>query len=251
MWPVRRGGVEPGATGEVQAVRRQHAGGGEGITQHRPPEEIARQQSGIAAVDDIGGNLVGRVGPVLGQHAALGIEHIDRDSGAGEVADDLTIGRPCIIDHQRIEAEQRNVHRLLILRDQEHVDAARGIDVFLVPQYEQAVDVPLLGLDALVVNYARPTNREIVGDFARSGIAVYVLDTEGGVLAKDGPNAPDKIAAYVVDSGYAGLLAGYFFWGPVLRDAFAAAGVLPPDRLHLTGCPRFDLDRKSTRLNSR
>jgi surface carbohydrate biosynthesis protein len=138
-----------------------------------------------------------------------------------------------IVDHPK-----RDLAGLVLLA---RALAARGFDVFLVPQYEQAVDVPLLGLDALLVNYARPTNREIVGDFARSGIAVYVLDTEGGVLAKDGPNAPDKLAAYVADSGYAALLAGYFFWGPVLRDAFASAAVLPPDRLHLTGCPRFDL----------
>lgn len=119
--------------------------------------------------------------------------------------------------------------------------AARGIDAVLIPQYEQAVDVPLLGLDALVLNYARPVNREIVGDYARLGIALYVLDTEGGLLAEDGPNTPHKLAAYIADSGYAALLAGYFFWGPVLRDAFAAAAVLPPDRLHLTGCPRFDV----------
>lgn len=118
--------------------------------------------------------------------------------------------------------------------------AARGIDAFLIPQYEQAVDVPLLGLDALVINYARPVNREIVGDFARSGIAVYVLDTEGGVLAEEGPGAPARLAAYLAESGYGALLAGYFVWGRVLRDAFAAGGALAPERLHLTGCPRFD-----------
>ena len=118
--------------------------------------------------------------------------------------------------------------------------ALRGVDAFLIPLYEQAVDVPLLGLDALVLNYARPVNFEITKDFARSGVAIYVLDTEGGVLADDGPNTPHKLAGYMAESGYAGLLAGYFFWGPVLRDAFAAGGVLPDERLHLTGCPRFD-----------
>jgi surface carbohydrate biosynthesis protein len=138
-----------------------------------------------------------------------------------------------IVDHPK-----RDLAGLVLLA---RALAERGIDSFLIPQYEQAVDVPLLGLDALVVNYARPANREIVADFARSGIAVYVLDTEGGVLAKDGPNAPHKLAAYIAESGFGALLAGYFFWGPVLRDAFAAGAALPPDRLHLTGCPRFDV----------
>jgi surface carbohydrate biosynthesis protein len=138
-----------------------------------------------------------------------------------------------IVDHPK-----RDLAGLVLLA---RALAARGIEAFLIPQYEQAVDVPLLALDALVVNYARPVNREIVADFARSGIAVYVLDTEGGVLANDGPNTPHKLAAYIADSGYAPLLAGYFFWGPVLRDAFVADAALPADRLHLTGCPRFDL----------
>lgn len=118
--------------------------------------------------------------------------------------------------------------------------ARRGIETALVPQYEQGVDVPLLALDALVVNYARPVNLELVESFAAAGIAVYVLDTEGGVLAERGHSSPERLAAYVRDSGYGGALAGYLFWGPVLHRAFVENGAMPPERLHLTGCPRFD-----------
>ncbi|MDD1535148.1 hypothetical protein C7U89_17990 [Bradyrhizobium sp. WBOS4] len=118
--------------------------------------------------------------------------------------------------------------------------ARRGAAVALVPMYEQAVDVPRLGLDALVVNYARPVNLDLMRSFARAGLALYVLDTEGGVLAEKGGNSPPAMAAHIKASGYADILAGYFFWGSRLHDAFLAAETMKPEQLHLTGCPRFD-----------
>ena len=128
-----------------------------------------------------------------------------------------------------------------------HELAKRGSDCFLVPQYEQGIDVPLLGLDMLVVNYARAVNLDLVRTFAGMGVAVYVLDTEGGVLAEEGPNTPERLAAYVRSSGYGDLLAGYFFWGTVLHGAFLRDGAMSPERLHLTGCPRFDFAAPSMR----
>jgi surface carbohydrate biosynthesis protein len=121
-----------------------------------------------------------------------------------------------------------------------HVLARRGVETLLVPLYEQAVDVPLLGLDALVINYARPANIELVRGYVDAGLPVWVLDTEGGVLADDGANTPDRLAAYVRDSGWGGLLAGYFFWGQTLHDAFVAHSGMAPGQLHVSGCPRFD-----------
>ena len=118
--------------------------------------------------------------------------------------------------------------------------ARRGVSAALVPMYEQAVDVPRLGLDALVVNYARPTNLDLMRSFADAGLALYVLDTEGGVLAEKGGNSPPAMAAHIKSSGYADILSGYFFWGSRLHDAFNAAGAMRPAQLHLTGCPRFD-----------
>ena len=118
--------------------------------------------------------------------------------------------------------------------------ARRGVSVVLVPMYEQAVDVPRLGLDALVVNYARPVNLDLMRSFAKAGLALYVLDTEGGVLAEKGGNSPPAMAANIKASGYADILAGYFFWGSRLHDAFLAAGTMKREQLHLTGCPRFD-----------
>lgn len=118
--------------------------------------------------------------------------------------------------------------------------ASRGASAVIVPMYEQAVDVPRLGLDALVVNYARDVNLDLMQSFAKAGLALYVLDTEGGVLTDKGSNSPPLMAAYMRNSGYANMLAGYFFWGGKLQAAFRDGEVMAPDRLHLSGCPRFD-----------
>jgi surface carbohydrate biosynthesis protein len=118
--------------------------------------------------------------------------------------------------------------------------ASRGASVVIVPMYEQGVDVPRLGLDTLVVNYARAANLNLMRNFSEAGLALYVLDTEGGVLAPTGGNSPPAMAAYVRNSGYANILSGYFFWGGRLHAAFDADATLKADQLYLTGCPRFD-----------
>lgn len=121
-----------------------------------------------------------------------------------------------------------------------HALAKRGVETVLVPLYEQAVDVPLLGLDALIINYTRSANLDLVRGYHDMGVPVWVLDTEGGVLADDGANSPHRMAAYIRESGYSDLLAGYFFWGPVLHDAFRDGSGMAKEQLHITGCPRFD-----------
>lgn len=118
--------------------------------------------------------------------------------------------------------------------------ASRGASVALIPMYEQGVDVPRLGLDSLVANYARAANLGLMRAFAKAGLALYVLDTEGGVLAEEGGNSPPALAAHIRDMGYTDILTGYFLWGSRLHDAFKAGGTLKPEQLHLTGCPRFD-----------
>jgi surface carbohydrate biosynthesis protein len=118
--------------------------------------------------------------------------------------------------------------------------ASRGASVAIVPMYEQGVDVPRLGLDTLVVNYARNANLDLMRSFAKAGLALYVLDTEGGVLAEKGGNSPPAMATYIRNSGYADVLTGYFFWGGRLHQAFNDNKTMPSGQLHLTGCPRFD-----------
>lgn len=118
--------------------------------------------------------------------------------------------------------------------------AARGCDAYVIPLYDQAVDIPLLPLDALVVNFARPANLELVKAYRDMGLPVYVLDTEGGNQTVAGSNTPERLAELLKERGFSDLLSGYFFWGPALRDVFAARCGMPPEKLFATGCPRFD-----------
>lgn len=118
--------------------------------------------------------------------------------------------------------------------------ALRGASVVVIPMYEQGVDVPRLGLDALVANYARTANLDLMRSFSEAGLALYVLDTEGGVLAEKGGNSPPAMATHIRKSGYADILSGYFFWGSQLHQAFKDNETMKPGQLHLTGCPRFD-----------
>lgn len=137
-----------------------------------------------------------------------------------------------VVDHPK-----RDLQGAIMLA---HALVQRGHHASIIPLYEQAVDVPLLGLDALIVNYARPANIDLVQGYVDMGLPVFVLDTEGGVLAEDGANAPDELAAYIRNSGYAKLLAGYLFWGSRLRQAFVNGSGMLAENLYATGCPRFD-----------
>jgi surface carbohydrate biosynthesis protein len=119
--------------------------------------------------------------------------------------------------------------------------ARRGHETVIVPFYYQSIDVPLLGLDAIVVNYVRANNADLLRAYHDLGIRIFVLDTEGGILTEKGMNAPDRWARSIRATGLTDLLEGYFFWGSHVADVFAAEGVLPRDRIHVTGCPRFDV----------
>lgn len=122
-----------------------------------------------------------------------------------------------------------------------------GGEALLIPMYTQGADVPLLGLDAIVLNYARPTNRALIETYAREGIKVFILDTEGGVLSETGANSPKAHVERLKNGDFAKSIAGYFFWGDRLKDAFAAAGLFSEATRHVTGSPRFDLAARKWR----
>lgn len=118
--------------------------------------------------------------------------------------------------------------------------AARGVSSALVPMYQQGVEVPLLGLNAVVLNYARPNNRPLIESYKRLGLSVFILDTEGGILSAAGLDSPSNWARVFRESGIASYIDGYFFWGEEVGRAFERESALPLERIHVTGCPRFD-----------
>jgi surface carbohydrate biosynthesis protein len=118
--------------------------------------------------------------------------------------------------------------------------ARRGVEAVLVPMYQQGYDLPLLAPEAVLVNYARENNRDLLAGYRALGMRVIVLDTEGGVLSESALDAPPNWAAEMRRSGLAACVDEYLFWGPALREAFVAGSGMPAASLHLTGCPRYD-----------
>lgn len=121
--------------------------------------------------------------------------------------------------------------------------AERGHEAVLLPFYTQHFDLPNVALDAIVLNYVRPANLALVEAAAARGIALVVLDTEGGLIPEDGPTSAQGIARFLRSSGLDQQLALYLFWGEQLRETIAAQTRLGPERLIVTGCPRFDLSQ--------
>jgi surface carbohydrate biosynthesis protein len=119
--------------------------------------------------------------------------------------------------------------------------ARAGHEALIVPMYQQGYDVPILGLDALVVNYARPNNAALLRSYRHLGVAVVVMDTEGGVLSESGSDAPDTWARSFRARGLHACVDRYLFWGERMHQAFVRDSGLPAERLVITGCPRYDL----------
>lgn len=117
----------------------------------------------------------------------------------------------------------------------------RGASVLLTPMYEQGYDLPLLAPRAVLVNYARRNNKELLHTYKDLGIRVAILDTEGGVLSEDGADSPRRWARAFYEDGFPRVVDRYFFWGAELYEAFRSRGGLPPDTLQISGCPRYDV----------
>lgn len=117
----------------------------------------------------------------------------------------------------------------------------KGHEVYVVPMYDQGYDVPLLGLDAIFVNYARTANLEFMRSYKEMGLSVFVLDTEGGLMPETGMWSPEAWAKRVRDIGANRYIDLYFFWGSRHQSAFARYSGITQDRLHVTGSPRYDI----------
>ncbi len=119
--------------------------------------------------------------------------------------------------------------------------ANRGIDVHVIPSYSQYFEVPLLGLDAVVLTYARVTNLEQMQAYKDMGLQVFILDTEGGLISSFGPRTPENWAKFTKESTLSNYIDHYLFWGEALYGAFAKWSGLKPEQMHLSGCPRYDV----------
>ncbi len=117
----------------------------------------------------------------------------------------------------------------------------RRHDVFVIPMYDQGYDVPLLGLDAVIVNYARTSNLDFIRSYKAMGITVIVLDTEGGIFPESGDGSPEFWAKRFHSIGASDYVDYYLFWGEHTYAAFKEHSGMAEDRMRVTGCPRYDL----------
>jgi len=111
----------------------------------------------------------------------------------------------------------------------------RGMDVWLVPMYEQWNEIQAIRPDAVMVNYLRDNNRNHVISYLRAGMMVGVLETEGV-----GGRSLNEYRQLVSTTGCADLLDLYCLWGPSQKTALLEEGVIPESIAKVTGCPRYD-----------
>lgn len=122
-----------------------------------------------------------------------------------------------------------------------HELAKHGVGTAFVPLYQQGSDVPLLGLDAVVLNYARANNRALMEGYRELGLPLFVLDTEGGAPTEAEAINLEHWATLVRQTGLSELIDGVFFWGGRVREVFNSHSGINARSLHVTGCPRYDL----------
>lgn len=113
--------------------------------------------------------------------------------------------------------------------------AQKGVEVFLVPMYQQAFEVAALLPDLVLVNYLRPNNQRLVEAYSKSGILVGILDTEGGVF-----NSVEQGLTNLVAKSEPSNVDLYCLWGRRQYDSFIEHNILPKENLYITGCPRYD-----------
>lgn len=113
--------------------------------------------------------------------------------------------------------------------------ARKGTEVFLVPMYQQAFEVAALLPDLVLVNYLRPNNHKLVKAYSECGILIGVLDTEGGMF-----NDVEEELTNLVARSEPSNVDLYCLWGRCQYDSFIRGGILPKEKLYLTGCPRYD-----------
>jgi len=93
-----------------------------------------------------------------------------------------------------------------------------------------------LGLDLVLLNYLRKTNKNLARDFTETGTAVAVLDQEGGVM----PDA-NWFQSKLPSPSVCRLIKVFFSWGDHLAAFCIDHDIFGRDQICITGSPRMDL----------
>lgn len=111
-----------------------------------------------------------------------------------------------------------------------------GATCYLVPLDLQRRELTALAPDLVVLNYLRRNNQALAGSLQEAGVRLAVLDTEGGVM--ESPEVYERTMA--TDPEVRSRVLRLLTWGPRLAEEAKDRGWYPPERIRVTGSPRFD-----------
>jgi surface carbohydrate biosynthesis protein len=112
----------------------------------------------------------------------------------------------------------------------------RGATCFFVPMNLQEREIWSLAPDFVLLNYMRRTNEEFARRMRSAGVPFGVLDTEGGIWP-----TPESYSEMLWTDRELLLAANpVCMWGPRLAEHLLESGLVAPEQVRVTGCPRFD-----------
>lgn len=132
-----------------------------------------------------------------------------------------------VVDHP-----QRDLAGLVLVA---LVLVARGVTCHLVP-VNRLHELWALAPDFVLLNYFRRGIEPLARRLTDAGIGIGVLDTEGGVWA----DVDSYVELLWSDAALRRRLRPVCMWGPALAAAVVERGLLLPEQVVVTGCPRFD-----------
>lgn len=118
--------------------------------------------------------------------------------------------------------------------------AKKGLEVVIIPMYDQELHVRLWRPQILILNHARPANAHLIKLYKQANIRLVVLDTEGGILRCEYRELINPVQE--CDSRH--FLDYYFLWGNRQYKAFKEKLGEEKPKLMVTGSPRMDFYRE-------
>ena len=111
----------------------------------------------------------------------------------------------------------------------------RGIDCFLIPMNLKDVEVWLLELEFIILNYVRTSNSDFVKKLIKSKIPYGVIDTEG-LVAMDW----ETFFSYIGERKNSLNSSLYCSWGEIQASKLIDNQYYEKKSVAITGTPRFD-----------
>jgi len=111
-----------------------------------------------------------------------------------------------------------------------------GATCHFVPLNLQDRELFALAPDLVVLNFLRRGTESLARGLLEAGIGLALLDTEGIVWAE----YKDYTDLLWQDAGLRDAVECLCLWGEKLGQHLAQRGLFAADRMHVTGCPRFD-----------